>query len=208
MILALINNKGGVGKTTTAVNLAAAWAHSGRKTLLADLDTQASASLHLGIRNPGGQPQPTAIPNLDLQAGLPSRRDYEHIVLDCPPALASLSAGALEMCDAFLVPLQPQYLAMEGLANLLRFCQHPQRWLGMVLTMVDTRARVTGEIIQLLQQRFPDKVLQTQIKSNIRLSEAASFGQSIFEYDSRCVGAQLYAKLKEEVEQKCRVLAV
>lgn len=207
MILALINNKGGVGKTTSAVNLAAAYARAGRKTLLADLDTQGSASLHLGIRNPG-DPQPTQIPNLDLQAGLPKRGEYDHIILDCPPALSPLTTQALDLCDAFLVPLQPQYLAMEGLANLLRFSQHPNRWLGILLTMVDTRARVTNEIIELLKQRFPDKVLKTQIKTNIRLSEAASFGQSIFEYDPRCVGAKLYAQLKEEVDQKCRVLAV
>ncbi|MBS2037359.1 ParA family protein [bacterium] len=208
MILALINNKGGVGKTTTAVNLAAAYARAGRKTLLADLDTQGSASLHLGIRTPADRPQATQIPNLDLQAGLPQPGPYDHIILDCPPALSPLTTQALDLCDAFLVPLQPQYLAMEGLANLLRFSQHPKRWLGILLTMVDTRARVTNEIIELLQQRFPDKVFTTQIKTNIRLSEAASFGQSIFEYDPRCVGAQLYAKLKEEVDQKCRVLAV
>ncbi|MBX3169368.1 MAG: ParA family protein [Candidatus Eremiobacteraeota bacterium] len=205
MILALINNKGGVGKTTTAVNLAAAYARSGYRTLLADLDPQASASLHLGRRESG----PTHIPRLDVCCGFPQNTgDYEHVFLDCPPALSPLTHRALELCDRFLVPLQPQYLAMEGLANLLRFAHNPGRWLGIVLTMVDSRARVTHEIIALLRQRFPDKVFQTEIKNNIRLSEAASFGQSIFEYDGRCPGAKLYAQLKEEVEQKCRVLAV
>lgn len=203
MILALINNKGGVGKTTTAVNLAAAYARAGCKTLLADLDAQGSAALHLGRRESG----PTQIPHLDLCCGLPDdTRAYEHVFLDCPPALSPLTSQALKLCDRFLVPLQPQYLAMEGLANLLRFVENPSRWLGIVLTMVDHRPRVTQEIIALLRQRFPDKVFQTEIKNNIRLSEAASFGQSIFEYDSRCPGAKLYAQLKEEVDQKCRVL--
>ncbi len=205
MILALINNKGGVGKTTTAVNLAAAYARAGCKTLLADLDSQGSASLHLGVREGG----PTQVPNLDVCLGFPENtRDYQHVFLDCPPALSPLTSQALELCDRFLVPLQPQYLAMEGLANLLRFVENPSRWLGIVLTMVDGRARVTHEIIALLRQRFGDKVFQTEIKNNVRLSEAASFGQSIFEYDSRCPGAKLYAQLKEEVDQKCRVLAV
>lgn len=205
MILALINNKGGVGKTTTAVNLAAAYARAGCKTLLADLDSQGSASLHLGVREGGT----TQVPNLDVCRGFPeSTQGYQHVFLDCPPALSPLTSQALELCDRFLVPLQPQYLAMEGLANLLRFVQNPDRWLGIVLTMVDGRARVTHEIIALLRERFGDQVFQTEIKNNVRLSEAASFGQSIFEYDPRCPGAKLYAQLKEEVDQKCRVLAV
>lgn len=216
MILSLINNKGGVGKTTTAVNLAAAYARAGRKTLLVDLDAQGSASLHLGVRQASEKPLATQIPNLDLLPANPDfprfeRRDYEHILLDCPPALSPITSQALALSDAYLVPLSPHYLAMEGLANLLRFVEQERKrvhWLGIVLTMVDARARVTTEIIQLLRQRFGDKVLNTEIKTNIRLSEASSFGQSIFEYDSRCTGAKLYAELKDEVEQRCHVLAV
>lgn len=216
MILALINNKGGVGKTTTAVNLAAAYARAGCKTLLVDLDAQGSASLHLGVRHASERPLATQIANLDLlpaSSDFPRlhRAEYEHVLLDCPPALSSITSQALALSDAYLVPLSPHYLAMEGLANLLRFVEQERQkthWLGIVLTMVDGRARVTTEIIQLLRQRFGEKVLSTEIKTNIRLSEASSFGQSIFEYDPRCTGAKLYAELKKEVEQRCRVLAV
>lgn len=240
MILSVINNKGGVGKTTTAVNLAAAWARSGSATLLVDLDAQCSASLHLGVRRAPSDvsaafadrpldPVPTSVAGLHLLPGSselrqldqqlagdsrreqrltlalqPLRERYRRIVLDCPPALSLVTANALAASQGMLIPVTPQYLAMEGLANLLRFAQDT-RLLGIVLTMVDARTRVTGEIIQLLRERFGTDVLRTEIKNNVRLSEAASFGQSIWEYDARCPGARLYAQLKDEVEERCRV---
>jgi chromosome partitioning protein len=249
MIVALINNKGGVAKTTSAVNLAAAWAHAGKKTLLIDLDPQASASLHLGFRVHehatlwdslrSGRLEPVAsnlglldlvpgsmaLSRFDLEFGQQARpyhrlqsllnsltSDYQHIVMDCPPALSLLTGNALVASDAYLVPVSPHYLAMEGLLQLFRSTRQIQeeqacstRCLGILLTLVDRRNRLTGEVADLLRQQYPDLVLKTEIKSNIRLSEASSFGQSIFEYDRRCAGAKLYRELMLEVESRCLV---
>ena len=237
MIVAVINHKGGVGKTTTAVNLAAAWADGGASTLLVDLDGQCSASLHLGVRKSesdvseafrGAQPVAldTAIRGLQLWAGSADlsgadaesthplrlsealnsvKSRYDRVVIDCPPALSLPTLNALKAANALLIPVSPHYLAMEGLASLLRFIRAQASGgprLGIVLTMVDSRARMTGEVIQLLRERFGSDVLSTEIKNNIRLSEASSFGQSIFQYDARCPGARLYAQLKDEVEQR------
>ena len=242
MTIALINNKGGVGKTTTAINLAAAWARSGASTLLVDLDAQCSASLHLGVRDGehdiysalqegAVRPQATRVENLQLVPGSlqlsaldmerasdPDRDQllkralasvegrFDRIVLDCPPSLSMVTANALRCSSAYLVPLSPHYLAMEGLAQLMRWVgPDGPRCLGILLTMVDSRLRVTSEIVELLRARFRGQVLDTEVKTNVRLSEASSFGQSIFEYDPHSSGARAYAALKEEVDARCQV---
>lgn len=245
MQLAVINNKGGVGKTTTAVNLAAAWAGAGRSTLLVDLDSQCSASLHLGAREPEStvedlfrgraRAMPTAIEGLDLLAGSPAlanfdlemsgrfRREnllqgalgeiagsYERVVLDCPPALSLITVNALQSADYLLVPVSPSYLAVEGLVQFLGSADEIRRILGcrarlagIVLTLVDVRARMTGEVVQMVRSQYGEQVLETEVKVNVRLAEASSHGCSVFQYDPRCPGARAYSELCKEVDARC-----
>lgn len=255
MIVAVINNKGGVGKTTSAVNLSAAWARAGLSTLLVDLDSQCSASLHVGFRAnalprgkaavatllSGGQAEPCrcGVEGLNLLAGSSelgysdrarARRarslqtlgqgldklsnHYERIVLDCPPSLSFLTSSAILAAEALLVPVTPSYLAVEGLVQFMDAVRRLQvqkdastQQIGILLTMVDSRMRLTGEVIELVRGHYGDAVLNTEVKVNVKLAEASSFGQSIFEYDARCPGAKLYRQLVDELEEKWLVQA-
>lgn len=252
MILALINNKGGVAKTTTAINLAAGLARRDRRVLLVDLDSQGSASLSLGVTRAALAPssaevlldglpvrqaiRPTAVAGLDLLTGTmalanadlrladaasrerrleaalePVRQAYPFIVIDCPPSLSLLPVNALIAADAFLVPVTPHYLALEGLVNLMEAVERVRQGmhagaalLGLVLTMVDYRLRVTREIVDLIRGHYRDQVFRTEIGVNVRLAEAPSFGQSIFAYDPTSTGADAYRRLTLEVQQRCR----
>ena len=254
MILSLVNNKGGVGKTTSAVNLVAGLARSCAPVLLVDLDSQGSASLSLGIERGDAGPsiaavlfdgmpveeavRPTAtegvrvlaadvgLASADLRladvvgreyrlrdALAPVRDRYPYIVVDCPPSLSLLPINALVAADAYIAPVVPQYLALEGLAHLMTAVERLGRtigttgqMLGILLTMADYRVNATREIVNMIRTRHQDLVFETEVRTNVRLAEAPSFHRSIFDYDHRSVGAAAYNALTAEVEARCRRL--
>lgn len=244
-VLAIVNQKGGVGKTTTAVNLAACLAASERPTLLIDVDPQANASSAYGITNAERQIYDALIDEMPLTHCafeteletlhvVPAGRDlvgaeielvslesreyrlaqsiqavgdaYEIILIDCPPSLGLLTLNALTAADAVLIPLQCEYYALEGLANLVETVDLVRAELnsrlevqGIVLTMVDQRNNLARQVEAEVRRHFGDKVYRTRIPRNVRLSEAPSHGQPILLYDIHSKGAVAYVKLADEL---------
>lgn len=249
-IIAIANQKGGVGKTTTTVNLAAALGVLEKKVLLIDADPQANATSGLGIDVDGvefGTYQllehtktaketivQTSSPNVDL---IPSHIDlvaieielvdkdereymmkkaikvlketYDYILIDCAPSLGLLTLNALTAADSVIIPIQCEYFALEGLGKLLNTVKSIQKIHnpdldieGMLLTMYDSRLRLSNQVVEEVRKHFADMVFDTIIQRNVRLSEAPSYGESIIKYDASSKGAANYLNMANEVVKK------
>ena len=256
-VLVLANQKGGVGKTTTAINLGTALAAIGEQVLIVDLDPQGNASTGLGIdrrerkvstydvligdRELSDVVLPTAVPRLHVapstldllgvELEISSHRDrtyklrdainrmtaelqpgdlqFTYILVDCPPSLNLLTINALSAADSVVVPLQCEFFALEGLSQLLSTVEQVRKSLnprltihGVVLTMFDPRNNLAAQVVADVREFMGDKVYDTVIPRNVRVSEAPSHGKPALLYDLKCTGSQAYLKLASEVIQR------
>lgn len=249
-IIGIANQKGGVGKTTTSVNLAASLGVLDKKVLLIDADPQANATSGLGVDveaidigtyqllehnvSAADAIVQSSAPNVDLipahidlvaieielvdkddreymlrKALAPIKEQYDYILIDCAPSLGLLTLNALTAANAVIIPIQCEYFALEGLGKLLNTIKSVQKIHnpeldieGLLLTMYDSRLRLSNQVVEEVQKHFSEMVFETIIQRNVRLSEAPSFGESIINYDVSSKGATNYLSLAKEMIKK------
>jgi chromosome partitioning protein len=259
-VLALANQKGGVGKTTTAINLGTALAAVGETVLIVDLDPQGNASTGLGIDRKSRDRstydvltrqvairdaiRETTVPRLDivpstmdlsgfeletaqerdrafrlrdslatLNASMPNGAQYTYVLIDCPPSLNLVTVNAMAASHSILVPLQCEFFALEGLSQLLKTVEQVRTALNpaltihcIVLTMYDARNNLSTQVVDDVRSFMGEKVYDTVIPRNVRVSEAPSYGKPVLLYDLKCVGSQAYVRLASEIIQRERAL--
>ena len=247
-VISVANQKGGVGKTSTAINLSSSLAAAEKKTLLIDIDPQANSSSGLGVHDHAPSVYEvligeinikeaileTFMPNLDLlpsninlvgaeiemvdmdnreklfgEAILEIRDKYDYILIDCPPSLGLLTLNSLAASNSVIIPVQCEYFALEGLGQLLNTInivkQHYNEKLtieGVVLTMFDVRLRLSQQVAEEVKKYFGDKVFNTIIHRNVRISEAPSYGKPVILYDAISTGAKNYIELASELLER------